>query len=137
MSKKSKVTLSNADINAANVALNKLAGSITDIVLGFRIVQNAKPLAEIADSYNNAHRQTLIDGGAKVVGDRFDVVDGRLQFDSPENEAAALLKLNELSAIETEVEYYPLSLSRLESSGVALDYNLIIPLQWMIVDDVE
>jgi len=60
-----------------------------------------------------------------------------LQFDSPENEAAALLKLNELSAIETEVEYYPLSLSRLESSGVALDYNLIIPLQWMIVDDVE
>jgi len=131
MSKKSKVTLTNVEIANANAALNALAGIVTDIVLGFRIVQNAKPLAEISDSYKTAHRDTILNSaGVTVEGEK-------VKFDTPENEALANASLKTLAEIETEVEYYPLSLSRLASSNVVLDYGLIIPLQWMIADDVE
>lgn len=131
MSKKQKATLTNAEIANASAALNALAGSVTDVVLAFRIVQNAKPLAEIAESYGKAHRDTI----AQAVGAN---IDGeKVTFDTPENEALAIAELKTLSEIETEVEYYPLSLSRLASTNVTINYNLIIPLQWMIVDDVE
>lgn len=131
MSKKSKVTLNNVEIANASAALNALAGVVTDIVLGFRIVQNAKPLAEISDSYKTAHRDTILHASGVTVEDE------KVKFDTPENEALANASLKTLAEIETEVEYYPLSLSRLASSNVALDYGLIIPLQWMIVDDAE
>lgn len=138
-----KTTLTNAEISASNAALNRLAATITDlpagrqdIVLGFRLVQNAKPLAELADAYGQAHRQALLANGAKVDGERFAVADGNLQFDTPAQEVAAGLALAELAAIETEVAYYPLSLKRLASSGVPLDFSTLVPLQWLIADDV-
>jgi hypothetical protein len=131
MSKKSKVTLTNVEIANANAALNALSGVVTDIVLAFRIVQNAKPLAEIADSYKTARRDTIVNSAGVTVEAE------KVKFDTPENEALANASLKTLAEIETEVEYYPLSLSRLASTNVTLDYGLIIPLQWMIADDVE
>lgn len=136
MSKKQKATLTNAEISASSAALNRLAAVVKDIVLGFRITQNAKPLAELSDGYSSVQREALKSGGAKINGDNFVVENGRVQFESPEQEESTNKSLGELAQVENEVEYYPLSLARLAMIEIEVDYNWLVPLQWMIADDV-
>jgi hypothetical protein len=137
MSKKQTVSLSNVQIKDSSIALDKLAGIVRDIVLGYRIVQNTKSLAGLVEAYDTAYRQVLIDNKAEADEGRFKVVDGFFVFESDEQKAVAVVALKDLNEIESDIEFYPLSLSRLASSGIDLDYSIIVPLQWMIVDDVE
>lgn len=137
MSKKQKATLTNAEISASSMALNKLGAATKDVVLSYRIAQNAKPLAEMTEAFNTAQRDALKHGGAKIDGDRFVVENGRIVFETPEQEVATNAAIDELAQMPNDIEYYPLSLARLASVDVAVDYNWLVPLQWMIADDVE
>jgi hypothetical protein len=139
--KKQKVTLTNAQINGSNAWLSHLANGVTDYILGYRIAQNLKPIAELAEQYQQATRTIIKDNGAKIENDQYvRDKDGKIVFEQPEGKAAADVALNEIADLENEVEYYPIKLSRV-ANGAKLGDGVIVPmlvsLEWMIVFDLE
>jgi hypothetical protein len=137
--KKSKATLNNAQINGSNSWLSRLANGTTDPILAYRIAQNLKPVAELAEQYQTTTRQIIEDNGAVVEDGQFAQKDNKIVFATPEGEAAANSALTELAQLENEVEYYPIKLSRI-AAGAKIGEGLIVPmfmaLAWMVVDDV-
>lgn len=138
--KKNKVILTNAQINASNAWLSRLAGGVSDYVLGYRVAQNLKPIAELAEQYQNAYRHIMQDNGAKIENDQFVQKDGEIIFATVEGKAAASAALVEMAKVENEVEYYPIKLSGIVT-GAKLADGLIVPtlaaLEWMIVFDIN
>jgi hypothetical protein len=137
--KKSRVTLNNAQINGSNSWLSRLANGTTDPILAYRIAQNLKPVAELAEQYQTTTRKIIEDNGAVVEDGQFKQKDNKIVFATPEGEAAANSALTELAQLENEVEYYPIKLSRI-ADGTKLADGLFTPmfmaLSWMVVDDV-
>ncbi len=139
MSKKSKVVLKNTQINNGNSWLSMLANGATDPILAYRIAQNLKPIAELAEQYQHAHRHIIEDNGVVIEDGKFKQKDNDYVFVTPEGKAAASMAALELAQLENEVEYYPIKLSRI-ATGAKIGDGLFVPmfmaLSWMIVDDI-
>lgn len=140
MSKKQKVTLTNAQINISELWLNQIAGGVIDWNLGYYVARNLRPLVDISNDYKEAHRCALKRTGAKIENGEFVTVEGKYQFDTPDNEQASIAALTELANIENEVEFYPVKLSKIQK-GSSLSKGAIVPvifaLDWMIVFDLD
>ena len=139
MSKKQKSTLTNAQINGSNSWLGHLGNCATDPILAYRIAQNLKPIAELAEQYQHAHRHIIEDNGVVIEDGKFKQKENGYVFATPEGEAAANTAAIELAQLDNEVEYYPIKLSRI-ASGAKIADGLFVPmfmtLAWMIIDDV-
>lgn len=132
-----KVT--NNQIANASTALQVLAGMTGDTVIRFRINQNVKSLAPHVEAWQES-RKEIVDKYVEKNDDGQPCIDEEestyIWQDGKKDEAVKALE--ELAAIETDVNVAKIKLSRLaEHVDKAIDYQVISMLDWLIDDDMD
>lgn len=130
-----KVT--NNQIVNANMTLQRLAPSIGDTVVRFRIAQALKAFVPAVESWEEVRKSIIDECGEKDESGQPKTNDGFVVWKEGKTDEA-IEELNKLGSIEVDISVTPIKLSRFaESLQEAPDYAAIQSIDWLIDDDIE
>jgi len=132
---KKKATLTNFEVANAAEALAILGRLNFAIIPAFKLAQNKKALQEPAKDYQEFREKVLrehakIGEDGEIVTDNYQVV-----FSTPEDEADAKAKIDQLNAITLTIDYAPIPLDTCKD--IAAQPNILEPLLWMFDEPTE